>query len=143
MFVYRAYRNLLSEDAFYLRALLKPRRKVWYHNKPLGRETLGNVVKKITTKTAFEGHFSNHSPRRSSATRLYQSVVPEQVIVETTGHRPFDAVRDLNVHRQHLSKKHAKSCGERVLSKLKRMSREKGRSCLRIMLNSMKKQKWD
>ena len=42
-------------------------------NKPLGRETLGNVVKKITTKTAFEGHFSNHSPRRSSVTRLYQN----------------------------------------------------------------------
>ena len=116
---------------------------MWHYNKPLGRETLGNVVKKIMTKTALEGHFTNHSPRRSSATRLYQSVVPEQVIVETTSHRPFDGVRDLNVHRQHLSKKHVKSCGERVLSKLKRMSREKGKSCLRIMLNSMKKKKWD
>ena len=116
---------------------------MWHYNKPLGRETLGNVVKKIMTKTALEGHFTNHSPRRSSATRLYRSVVPEQVIVETTGHRPFDGVRDLNVHRQQLSKKNVKPCGERVLSKLKRMSREKGKSCLRIMLNSMKKKKWD
>ena len=108
---------------------------MWYYNKPLGRETLGNGVKKIMTKTAFEGHFTNHS--------LRQSVVPDQVIVETTSHRQFDGVRDINVHRQHLKKKQVKSLGERVLSKLKRMSTEKGKSCLRIMLNSMKKKKWD
>ena len=70
-------------------------------------------------------------------------IVAEQVIVETTGHRPFDGLRDLNVHRQHLNEKEVKSCRERVLSKLKRMSREKGKSCFRIMLNSMKKKKWD
>ena len=56
---------------------------MWYYSKPMGRETLGNVVKKIMTKAAFEGHFTNHSLRRSSANWLYQSGVPEQVIVET------------------------------------------------------------
>ena len=72
----------ISDNAFYLRALPKPRGEVWYYNKPMGRETFGNVLKKIMTKAAFERHFTNHSHRRSSATRLYQSGVPKQVIVK-------------------------------------------------------------
>ena len=84
----------ISDDTFYLRALPKPRGKVWHYIKPMGRETLANVVKKIMTKAAFEGHFTNHSRRRSSATCLYQSGVPKQVIVETTGHQSFDGVRE-------------------------------------------------
>ena len=58
----------ISDDTFYLRALPKLREKVWHYNKPLGRETLPNVVKKIMIKAAFEGHFTNHSRKRSSAT---------------------------------------------------------------------------
>ena len=58
----------ISDDTFYFCALPKPRGKVWHYNKPLGRETLANVVKKIMTKAAFEGHFTNHSRWRSSAT---------------------------------------------------------------------------
>ena len=42
--------------------------------KAVGRESLGNVA-------GFEGHFTNHSIRRSCATRLYEVGVPEQVIV--------------------------------------------------------------
>ena len=91
--LYKEYLSHVSKEiidnAYYLRALLKPRGEVWYYNKTMGRETLGNVVKKIVTKVAFEGHFTNHSLRRSSATRFYQSRVTEQVIVETTGHRSF------------------------------------------------------
>ena len=77
----------ISDNAFYLRALPKP-------NKAMGRETLGNVVKNIMRKAGFEGHFTNHSLRRSCATRLYEGGVPEQVIVETTGHRSCDGVRE-------------------------------------------------
>ena len=135
--------NEISDNAFYLRALLKPRVEVWHCNKSLGREALGNKVKKIMTKAAFEGHFINHSLRRGSATRLYQSGVLEQGIVETTGHPPSDGVRYINLHRQYLNEKQVKSCRKRVLRKLKRMLREKRKSCLRIMLNTMKKKKWD
>ena len=46
-------------------------------------------------KTGFEGHFTNHSLRRSCATRLNnEGGVLEQVIVETTGHRSCDGVRE-------------------------------------------------
>ena len=51
----------VSDHAFYLRAFTKPRGEVWYHNKPMGRETLGYELKKIMTKPGFEGHLTNHS----------------------------------------------------------------------------------
>ena len=38
-------------------------------------------------------YYTNHSLRRSCATRLYDGGVPEQLIQETTGHRSSDGVR--------------------------------------------------
>ena len=36
-----------SDNVFYLRALAKPKGEIWYYKKAVGRETLGNVVKKL------------------------------------------------------------------------------------------------
>ena len=83
-----------SDNAFYLRALHKLKGDVWYYRRVMGRESLGNVVKNITRKAGFEAHFTNHSLWRSFATRLYEGGVPEQVIVETTGHRSCYGVRE-------------------------------------------------
>ena len=47
--------------------------------------------------------------------------------------------KNINVHRQHLNEKQVKYCREGSLGKLKRMSREMRKSCLRIMLSTMKK----
>ena len=54
---------------------------------------MGNVAKKIMKQAQFDGRDTNHSLRRSCATRLYDSGSPEQLIQETTGHRSFDFVR--------------------------------------------------
>ena len=67
----------ISDNAFYLRALTKPKGDVWYYNKAMGKETLGNLVKNIMRKAGFEGHFTNHSLRRSCATQLNEGGVPE------------------------------------------------------------------
>ena len=82
-----------SDNAFYLRALPKSNWEMWYYKKAAERETLGNVVKKIMKKAQFDGHYTNNSLRRSCATRLYDSGVPEQLIQETTGHWSSDGVR--------------------------------------------------
>lgn len=82
-----------SDNSFYLRPLLKPKGNIWYYKKAAGRETLGNVVKKVIGNTGFDGHFTNHSLRRSFATNLYDNGVPEQVIQESTGHRSGEGVR--------------------------------------------------
>ena len=82
-----------SDNSFYLRPLPKPKGNIWYYKKAAGRETLGNVVKKVMGKAGFDGHFTNHSLRRSCATNLYDNGVPEQVIQKTTGHRSVEGVR--------------------------------------------------
>ena len=82
-----------SENSFYLRALAKPNCNTWYYRKAAGRETLGNVVKSMMVKAGFEGHYTNHSLRRTCATTLYENNIPEQVIQETTGHRSVEGVR--------------------------------------------------
>ena len=82
-----------GDNAFYLRPLPKPNGQIWYFKKAAGREKLGNVVKNIMKKAGFKGHFTNHSLRRSCATRLYDAGVPEQVIQETTGHRSSDGIK--------------------------------------------------
>jgi hypothetical protein len=82
-----------SDNAFYLRALPKPKGEIWYYKKAMGWETLGNAVKKIMKKAGFEGHYTNHSLRCSSATRLYDAGIPEKVIQEMTGHRSSDGVK--------------------------------------------------
>jgi hypothetical protein len=76
-----------------LQALPKPNGQIWYYKKAAGRETLGNVVKNIMKNAGFEGYFTNHSLRRSCATRLYHAGFPEQVIQETTGHRSSDGIK--------------------------------------------------
>ena len=85
--------NEVSDNAFYLRALPKPNGEIWYYKRAAGRETLGNVVKKIMKKAQFDEHYTSHSLRRSCATRLYDGGVPEQLIQETTDHRSFDGVK--------------------------------------------------
>ena len=71
-----------SDNAFYLRALAKPKGEIWYYKKAVGEKC-----------RVCEGHYTNHSLRRSSASRLYDAGMPEQVIQETTGHRSSDGVK--------------------------------------------------
>ncbi len=52
-------------------------------------------MKNIMKKAGFKGYFTNHSLRRSCATRLYDAGIPEQVIQETTGHRSSDGIKGL------------------------------------------------
>ena len=80
-----------ADNSFYLRPLPKPKGNILYYKKAAGRETLGNVFKKVMD------HFTNHYLRRSCATQVYDNGVSEQVIQETTGHRSVQGVR---AHRQ-------------------------------------------
>ncbi|XP_022810328.1 uncharacterized protein LOC111347344 [Stylophora pistillata] len=87
--------NEANDNAFYLRALPKSNGEIWYYKRAAGRESLGNVVKKIMKKAQFVGHYINHSLKRSCATRLYDGGVSEQLILETTSHRSSDGVKSI------------------------------------------------
>lgn len=96
--LYEKYMALRPEgapsDVFYLRPLDKPRPGCWYTRKPVGHNPLSQTVKKLLENVGVQGYYTNHSLRRTCATRLYQHGADEQQIMAVTGHRSKDGVRN-------------------------------------------------
>ena len=88
--LFKKYNSLCPEDhpddAFYLKPLPVPRANQWYSKAPTGHNILSNIVARLCQRAGIDGHRTNHSLRATAATRLYQSGVDEQLIMEQTGH---------------------------------------------------------
>uniref|UniRef100_A0A1X7TT57 DUF3504 domain-containing protein n=1 Tax=Amphimedon queenslandica TaxID=400682 RepID=A0A1X7TT57_AMPQE len=65
----------------------------WYYPVPVGKNTLGNMVKDMATEAGLSGKKTNHSLRVAGATSLYRAGVPERIIQERTGHRSLQSLR--------------------------------------------------
>ena len=95
--LFQLYRERCPPDAppsaFYLQPHHKPTPTCWYSSRPLGHTTLGKTIGRICKSAGIPGYKTNHSLRATSATRLYQSGVDEQLVMERTGHRSLDGVR--------------------------------------------------
>ena len=79
--------------ALYRTPLSKPKGKVWYSKVPMGHNTLGKIISEMMKEAGFEGHYTNHSLHVTSATRLFDAEVDEQLIMTRTGHSSTDGVR--------------------------------------------------
>ena len=94
--LYGKYIGLLPQSKscgkLYLRPKVKKCPTVWFCDQPFGRNKISNTAKKLCEIANIQGKFSNHSLRATSASRMFQKDVPEQVIKEITGHRS-DCVR--------------------------------------------------
>ena len=82
----------LKNNDFYLRPLAVPCGNVWYSCQPIGKNKLTTIVGDMAEKAGIPGKITNHSLRASSASRMYNNNVDEQLICEVTGHRS-NAVR--------------------------------------------------
>ena len=82
------------DTAFYLQPLSKYDNSVWYSRKPVGHNKIAFTVKKLCAQVGVEGYKTNHSLRRTAATRLFQAGCDEQLIMDVTGHRSTDGVRE-------------------------------------------------
>ena len=95
--LFQKYQQLTPTDrpshAFYLQPLHNPTEACWYSKKPLGYHTLSNTVAHLCKAAGISGYKTNHSLRATAATRLYESGVDEQLVMERTGHRSLDGVR--------------------------------------------------
>ena len=93
--LFKRYRQLCPNDAeaFYLQPLRKASPHCWYSNIPLGHANLGSTVSRLCKTAGISGFYTNHSLRATATTRLYQSGVDEQLVMERTGHRSLDSVR--------------------------------------------------
>ena len=65
----------------------------WFTNRPIGKNKLAGFMKRICEKAGVHHNVTNHSLRATCATRLYESNVDEQLIMERTGHRSVSGVR--------------------------------------------------
>ena len=52
----------------------------------MGQHSLSKVVKNLLSSASIDGYFTNHSLRRSGASRLFQANVDRKLVKEATGH---------------------------------------------------------
>ena len=74
------------DGAFYLKPLAKPTDTCWYQKTPVGHNVLQKTVRRLCESAGFDGHFTDHSLRATTATRLFEAKVDEQLIMQRTGH---------------------------------------------------------
>ena len=95
--LYKKYMSLCPPDApagsFYLQPARTPTSSFWFSCRPLGHNPLGNTVARMCRSAGISGFKTNHSLRATSTSRLYQSGVDEQLVMERTGHRSVAGVR--------------------------------------------------
>ena len=90
------YMSMLPKNRNCKSLYLKPKTRFtpnsWYFDRPVGINTLREVVKNVCSKGGIPGYYTNHSLRSTSATRMYRDDIEEQLIQEVTGHHSL-AVR--------------------------------------------------
>ena len=78
---------------FYLTPLRKIKDDIPYSKMPVGHNTLSGTVARVCKQAGIPSFKTNHSLRVTSATRLFQSGVDEQLIMSHIRHRSVDGVR--------------------------------------------------
>ena len=96
--LFKLYQSLLPQnrpsDSFYFHPLKDPKEGCWFTAKPIGHNLLQGTVARLCTEAGISGFRTNHSLRATTETRLYQANVDEQLIMERTGHRSLEGVRE-------------------------------------------------
>ena len=66
--------------------------QVLVHQQAFRSPTLGKTVTRLCHSAGITGFKTNHSLRATSTTRLYESGIGEQLVMERTGHRSLEGV---------------------------------------------------
>ena len=92
--LYGAYNRLCPPDhpshAFYLLPLNYPKGNYCFSKVPIGKHKFSSAVANMYSEVGIHGF---KTLRATTATRLYESEVDEQLIVERTGRRSVEGVR--------------------------------------------------
>lgn len=72
---------------FYLQPLETPRQDIWFKDQAVGENKIGKMIKDLFEEAGINGHFTNHSLRRSKVTRMFQAGAQKNEVMRETGHR--------------------------------------------------------
>ncbi|KAJ8026414.1 Zinc finger MYM-type protein 2 [Holothuria leucospilota] len=67
--------------------------EVWYTNTPIGVNTLGNMMVKISEKAKLSQKYTNHSIRATTITALSNAGIETRVIMAMSGHRNENSIQ--------------------------------------------------
>ena len=87
----------MHEDSPFYLAINHKRRAddvTWYSSAPLGKNTLGNLLKTACEKAGISGHKSNHSARTTSVKRALEAGCPREYVAQLTGHRHVSSLEN-------------------------------------------------
>ena len=85
-----------KKDLFYLRPKPhKPKDPLapWYMAIPVGRHTLSDMMKQMSTEAQLDQKYTNHSLRAYGVTKLFRANLPEKLIMERSGHKSIGGVQ--------------------------------------------------
>ena len=88
--------DAIKNDIFYLQPLAQVPSNPsapWFKTTPVGKNTLGTMIKRMYNNAGISDGFTNHSLRAYGATTLFHAEVPEKLIQQRTGHRSVEALR--------------------------------------------------
>ena len=69
---------------------------VWYTKKPLGHNTLDNMMKRIFSQSSLTRTYTNHRVRATTVTLLSHASVEAREIVKITGHKNTQSLSSYN-----------------------------------------------
>ena len=84
------------KDIFYLKPKVstpKDPLTPWYTAVPIGKHTLQGMMKTMSKSANLEQTYTNHSLRATGVTQMFQASVPEKLIMERSGHRSIEGLR--------------------------------------------------
>ena len=74
------------DGVFYLKPLNNPENHCWFCKVPNSHNMLQQMMSNLLKAARIESHFTNHSLRATSATRLFEALINEQLIMQRIRH---------------------------------------------------------
>ena len=91
---HRPYDMREPEFPFYLGVNFKRAlsAECWFQRQPMGKKSLGTMMKVTAEKVGIKGKFTNHSTRRTSISQLMAHEVPPVVVAQLRGHKNIQSI---------------------------------------------------
>jgi site-specific recombinase XerD len=101
-----------------LKANERAKSEVWFCHTPLGKNSIGNIAKKMTEQAGIHEKKTNHSGRKTAIQTLLHAAVPPTAVMQLSGHKN---VRPLNSYA-HLSHEQQRTMSRILSGKSKQTS---------------------